>query len=242
MGWRIVYTVRFILLRAMAKTCIIVPVYNEEEHIGAFFQRLLPVLDSGPDIELLVVDGGSSDRTVSIVRSFGVTCLLGPRGRARQMNFAAAQANTDYLLFLHCDTVLPDTFVADFSRVLSSHALWGFFTLRLTGVPNVFRIIERAISWRSTLTGIATGDQGIFVRRDLWLTIGGYGDLALMEDVELCQRLRRFARPAVIASPLTTSSRRWERRGVVKTVLLMWWLRTCFWVGLDAKTLARWYR
>lgn len=226
----------------MTTVCIIVPVYNEQANVGAFLQQLRGVISGREDVELLVVDGGSSDDTVRIVQSSGVALLESATGRARQMNFAAAHTRASYLLFLHCDTTLPDTFLDDFSRVAASQAPWGFFQLRLTGAAIGFRIIEWAISWRSKLVGIGTGDQAIFVRRDVWRDVGGYAELALMEDVDLCRRLRRRFRPTVIAHPVTTSSRRWERHGLVRTVVLMWWLRACFCLGVNDKTLARWYR
>lgn len=226
----------------MTTVSIIVPVYNEEANVGAFLRQLRRVISGSDEVELLVVDGGSSDDTVRIVESSGAVCLESAPGRARQMNFASAHARGRYLLFLHCDTILPDTFLEVFFHVVASQAPWGFFRLRLTGTDPVFRIIERAISWRSNLVGIGTGDQAVFVRRDVWRNAGGYGELALMEDIDLCRRLRRRSRPAVIAQPVTTSSRRWERHGVLRTVLLMWYLRACFYLGVNDKTLARWYR
>lgn len=219
---------------------IIVPVYNEEAGIAAFLQQLQAHV--GDAVELLFVDGGSSDSTVAIIRSLGFVCLQGPRGRAQQMNFGAEHASGDYLLFLHCDTILPSTFTEDFSNARASRSPWGFFRLRLSGRKTAFRVIERAISWRSTVSGVGTGDQAIFVSRELWSRVGGYRDLALMEDVDLCKRLRAYDKPVVIPSPVHTSSRRWEQSGVAKTVALMWALRLGFYLGVDDKMLARWYK
>lgn len=224
----------------MAILSIIVPVYNEEADVAAFLQQLTPAVSNG--VEVLVVDGGSDDGTATTVRSLGYTCIDGPHGRAQQMNFASEQASGDYLLFLHCDTILPPIFKQEFAKAHASRVPWGFFKLRLSGRKRVFRVIERAISWRSALSGVGTGDQAIFVSRDLWRQVGGYRDLALMEDVDLCKRLRAYAKPTVMSSTVETSSRRWEQFGVAKTVALMWALRLGFYLGVSDKTLARWYR
>lgn len=221
---------------------IIVPAYNEADGVGAFVQQLLAcIAEHRQHVELLVVDGGSSDDTVAIVRSFAVRCLQGPRGRARQMNFAAAKARGLYLLFLHCDTVLPPCAFWRLQQAAVASDAWGFFGLALTGKGVAFRVIERAISLRSSLSGIGTGDQAIFVRRDLWQQIGGYGDMPLMEDVELCTRLRRLRRPLVVPERVLTSSRRWEDNGLLRTVLLMWFLRGSFFFGVNPAVLERWY-
>lgn len=221
---------------------VVVPVYNEEATIEPFLRQLLERAGARTEVEILVVDGGSSDATVAMVEACGLTCLCGPRGRAQQMNFAAAQAKGDCLLFLHCDTALPENFGCFCLQVRTISSGWGFFKLRLSGRQWAFRVIERAISWRSRLTGIATGDQAIFVSRDLWQQVQGYRPLALMEDVDLSKRLRSIANPSVVDSAVVTSSRRWEQRGTLKTILLMWYLRLCFSVGVNDGTLARWYK
>lgn len=222
---------------------IIVPAYNEASGIAEFLQQLLAIVaQQKVNIELIVVDGGSTDSTAAIVGAYGVTCLQGPRGRARQMNFAATTARGRYLLFLHCDTALPQDFAQHLQQAVTMEATWGFFRLRLSGRAPAFRVIEWAISLRSARNGIGTGDQAIFVRRDVWQQIGGYGDMPLMEDVDLCIRLRQRQKPLVCNALVITSSRRWERHGVVTTVLLMWFLRACYFFGVSTRTLARWYR
>jgi rSAM/selenodomain-associated transferase 2 len=224
------------------KVSIIVPVFNEEGLLGPFLKTLKARVPNSPWVDIVVVDGGSDDRSVMIAEGAGVNVVCGPRGRARQMNFAAERTSTEYLLFLHCDTDLPDSFADTFTRVMTKQTLWGFFSVKLTGPDTVFRVIERAISWRSAWTGIGTGDQAVFVRRDVWLKVGGYRDLALMEDVDLSRRLRKESFPTVVKDCVITSSRRWQQRGVMKTILLMWWLRACFALGVRDQLLARWYR
>ena len=227
----------------MASLCIIVPTLNEAPTIATFLTQLKSQLADGSDkCHLFVVDGGSDDATCDIVLKFDVVLLNGPRGRAQQMNYAAAKSSADYLLFLHCDTQLPDNFVNHFSQLAEASAPWGFFQLRLSGARWPFRIIEKAITWRSSLSAIASGDQAIFVKRSAWLEVKGYRDLELMEDIDLCKRLRQRAKPYIVPGSVLTSSRRWENRGVIKTVFLMWGLRLAYYFGVSDKTLARWYR
>jgi rSAM/selenodomain-associated transferase 2 len=220
------------------KVSIIVPIFNEEILLGQFLTKLKGLVASSSWADILVVDGGSVDRSVSIAQDAGVNVVTS----SRQMNFAAAKVNTEYLLFLHCDTNLPDSFGDAFMLVMMERRPWGFFSVKLSGQQKVFRLIERAITWRSAWTGIGTGDQALFVHRDLWVKVGGYGDLALMEDVDLSKRLRRESFPEILRDCVTTSSRRWQQRGVIKTVVLMWWMRACFAVGVSDRVLARWYR
>jgi rSAM/selenodomain-associated transferase 2 len=166
--------------------------------------------------------------------------LIGNPGRAAQMNLGAAGLDTDYLLFLHADT-RPQFDLAYFARRLQSQPLWGFCPVILSGSHWLLRWVERGISWRSRATGIGTGDQMLFVRRDVFEAQGGFAGLPLMEDVELCKRLRRLARPLVLDEPVLTSSRRWEARGIVRTVLQMWSLRFAYLVGVSPHRLWRAY-
>lgn len=158
------------------------------------------------------------------------------------MNAGAAIASGDVLCFLHADTQLPEQALADINNAIQSGGRWGRFDIRLSGGHWMFRIIERLINWRSAITGIATGDQGIFVRRSLFQSLNGYADIPLMEDVELSRRLRRLARPALIHRPLITSSRRWEENGIIRTIFLMWGLRLAYFVGVPPHVLAKLYR
>lgn len=192
--------------------------------------------------EIIVVDGGSKDETVEFARGLADRVLIAPPGRASQMNAGARAARGEILLFPHADTLLPlragELIVDGLTR---SSRGWGRFDVRLAGRHPMLRVIERAMNLRSRLTGIATGDQAIFVRRSLFERVGGYPEIALMEDVALSRRLKREGPPLCLRVPVVTSSRRWERDGILRTVLLMWSLRLAFFLGVDANRLARLY-
>lgn len=217
---------------------LVIPVLNEASRLPAFLSTLAPWRSLA---EIIVVDGGSRDDGCDVARGRSDRVLSSPPGRARQMNLGAANARGDYLVFLHCDTILGIT-PERMAEQVARHPAWGFFRVRLSGEPLVYRVIERAISLRSRLTRVATGDQCIFVARWLWEECGGFAEIPLMEDVELSKRLRKIAAPAFVRTPVTTSSRRWETCGIVSTVLLMWWLRLLFWLGVDPTRLAERYR
>ena len=219
---------------------IVVPTLNEAESITPTLERVQPLRDRGH--EVVVVDGGSTDDTIRLAASFADRVIAAPRGRARQMNAGAAATAGEVLLFLHADTLLPpDADRLILEGVAASGRGWGRFDVRLSGSHPMLRIIERGISWRSRLTGIATGDQAVFVTRRWWERIGGYPDLPLMEDLALSRALRKMGRPLCIPQPVITSSRRWEERGVWPTVLLMWRLRLAYYLGADPARLARRY-
>ena len=216
---------------------IIVPVLDEGATLPGFLARLARWSNIA---EIIVVDGGSSDRSRELARPLCDRLVASERGRARQMNAGAAAASGEFLLFLHCDTELQIAPEA-FSELLQADPGWGFFPVRLDGRALAFRVIERAISLRSRLTRVATGDQAIFVSSRVWMACGGYRDIPLMEDVELSKRLRRISRPMVCRDPVVTSSRRWEKHGIVRTVGLMWYLRLRFWMGEDPAELGKAY-
>ncbi|MEE4661653.1 MAG: TIGR04283 family arsenosugar biosynthesis glycosyltransferase [Halieaceae bacterium] len=216
---------------------IIVPVLDEADILEALFDSLQPWRDMA---EIIVVDGGSADDSARLSRRLADRVLQGERGRARQQNTGAAAARGDYLLFLHADCrlrIAPEVFC----RRLAHSPRWGFFDVRLSGSHPLLRIVEMLMCLRSRTTRVATGDQCLFVARPLFASLGGFADIPLMEDVELCKRLRRIDRPAVQGPPVLTSSRRWERHGVIRTVLLMWNLRLRFWLGESADSLHRRY-
>lgn len=220
---------------------VVVPTLNEADGVRATLVSLQPLRERGH--EVILSDGGSTDDTVSVARPWVDEVVVGPAGRARQMNAGAAQARGEVLLFLHADTLVPpgaDTFIAEGLR--RSGRRWGRFDLRLSSRHWALRVLERTISWRSRLTGIATGDQAIFVERALFESEGGFEDIPLMEDVRLTASLRSTGRPLCLREKVVTSSRRWEERGITRTILLMWRLRLEHALGADPGRLHRIYR
>lgn len=214
---------------------VVIPVLNEREQIGDCLASLAHLRQSGVDI--ILVDGGSTDDTLELVMAQADRVINGPKGRALQMNAGAAQSGAEYLLFLHVDTRLPK----GFSPRWLKGAKWGFFPVRLSGTHVLLRLVERAMSWRSRLTWIATGDQALFVRRDLFEQVGGFPSIPLMEDVALSHQLKRVSRPAVLGEPVMTSSRRWEQRGICSTIWQMWRLRLAYFLGVSPRSLVRRY-
>jgi rSAM/selenodomain-associated transferase 2 len=166
--------------------------------------------------------------------------LLSTPGRARQMNLGAAVATGEYLFFLHADT-RPAVTEGELSEVLRARPEWGFSRVRLSGTRPAFRLIEWSMNRRSAMTAVATGDQMLYLRRELFRDAGGFADIPLMEDVEICKRLRRIAAPRILPGTVNTSSRRWERRGIARTVLAMWGLRLAYVLGVSPEQLHRHY-
>jgi rSAM/selenodomain-associated transferase 2 len=214
---------------------VIVPALNEAAGIAAALQALAPLRARGH--EVIVVDGGSADATRDIAAPLADRVLGARRGRALQMNAGAAVAGGDALLFLHADTRLPelaDRLVMDALRKRN----WGRFDVRLQSTRASLRVVAAAMNLRSRLTGIATGDQAIFVRREAF---AGFPEIALMEDVAFSKAMKRVSPPACLRARVTTSARRWERNGVLRTVLLMWRLRLAYFLGASPERLARRY-
>ena len=192
--------------------------------------------------ELIVVDGGSRDESLEVSRSFATTSWSTAAGRARQMNEGARRAKGDILLFLHADTCIPEGGPARIVRAFAEgKEVWGRFDVRLSGSHPLFRVVETAMNWRSRLTGIATGDQGVFVCRSVFERLGGFPPIPLMEDIALSRMLRRIRRPVCLRERVLTSSRRWQRDGILKTVLIMWSLRLAYALGADPARLHRIY-
>jgi rSAM/selenodomain-associated transferase 2 len=219
---------------------IIIPVLDEGAIIAPALTRLKPLRTRGA--EVIVVDGGSQDNTLERARPLVDRTLTAPRGRAAQMNAGAAAASQQAksLLFLHADTTLP----TDADRLIESALAgspWGRFDVRIDGAARGLGMVAFMMNQRSRVTGICTGDQGIFMRRELFESLGGFAEIALMEDVEFSRRARRIARPAAIPSAVTTSGRHWEKRGVARTIVLMWELRLRYFLGADPRALARRY-
>ncbi|WP_332669880.1 TIGR04283 family arsenosugar biosynthesis glycosyltransferase [Aromatoleum sp.] len=223
------------------KLSIVVPVLNEAENLPALLTRLVPLRACGT--EIIVVDGGSRDGSPALVAHAGVTLIHSGTGRARQMNAGAARASGDALLFLHADTALPafaDRVVA--AALDAGTRAWGRFDVRIAGRSPLLRVVAAMMNLRSRLTGIATGDQAMFVTRRAFDAVGGFPDLPLMEDIELSRRLKAVSRPICLPQRVLTSGRRWETRGGWRTIFLMWRLRFAWWRGVPAERLARRYR
>lgn len=215
---------------------IVVPVLDEAARIVAELEALQSLRAAGH--EVIVVDGGSRDRSAELAAPLVDRVLRAPRGRALQMNAGARAARGEMLLFLHADTRLPP----DAASAVLARGDWGRFDVAIEGRHALLPVIARMMNLRSRLTGIATGDQAIFVRRTLFERLGGYAEIPLMEDVELSRRLRRVSRPVCLRLRAVTSGRRWEMRGVLRTVVLMWRLRLAYSLGADPHRLAERYR
>ena len=211
---------------------VVVPALNEAAGIRAALEALAPLRARGH--EVIVVDGGSSDGTAQLAAGLCDRVLVSAPGRSIQMNTGARAASGDVLLFLHADTRLP----LDIDAAVGN-AVWGRFDVRIEGRHPLLPVVACAMNLRSRLTGIATGDQAIFVRRDAF---PGFPEIALMEDVAFCKAMKRRARPACLRAQVVTSGRRWESRGVLRTILLMWGLRLLYFFGARPESLIRYYR
>jgi rSAM/selenodomain-associated transferase 2 len=218
---------------------VIIPALNEAGHIADTLTDLAPLRAAGH--QLILVDGGSDDGTPELSRALVDLVVEAPKGRARQMNAGVDHASGNLLWFLHADTRIPAAALDGLVAAAGSGACWGRFDIRLSGTAPLLRLVERMMNLRSRLTGIATGDQGIFVSRQAFDAAGGFADIPLMEDIALSRALRRRSRPLCLKPPLVTSSRRWERDGILRTVVLMWRLRLAYALGADPRELARRY-
>ncbi len=217
---------------------VIIPTLNEGTSV---VQTVAGVREAGA-CEIVVVDGGSGDGTLEVVSSLADIALSAPRGRASQMNAGARAARGEVLLFLHADTVLPQHFPELVRNAFQDPAvLGGRFDVRLNAVGWSFRMIETLMNVRSRLTRIATGDQAIFVRHDVFRALGGFPELELMEDIEFSRRLKRTGKIACLRAQVVTSARRWQRDGVLRTIGLMWLLRLAYFFGVSPRQLKVFY-
>ena len=224
---------------------IIIPVLNETESLQGLLGHLASICGYG--IEVIVVDGGSEDDSRQIALRAGAQVICSERGRARQMNAGAAVAQGDIFLFLHADTLLPPTAEQAIGSAIRCDGgvqgyAWGRFDVNIAGRPFMLRVVASLMNWRSRLTGIATGDQAMFVTRRAFESVNGFPDQPLMEDIELSKRLLALSKPICLTDRAVTSGRRWEAQGVWRAIWLMWRLRWAYWRGADAAELARLYQ
>lgn len=226
--------------RAKTRISLIIPVLNEGKTLKGFLDRLQNYRSRGH--EIILVDGGSDDGSLALGDGLVDRQLHSAPGRARQMNRGAAEAAGQVLLFLHADSELPGGADHLINQGLADSGRgWGWFDTRLDSRAPAYRLIGRMMSLRARLTRVATGDQALFVRRPLFESLGGFPEIPLMEDIAISKRLRRTGKPWVLAPCVVTSSRHWQRRGLLRTVWLMWSLRLQYFLGVPPERLHRRY-
>ena len=216
---------------------IIIPVYNEASQLDASLNNLFEGIPGNAEVEVILSDGGSTDNTLAIAKQYPCRVVDSKTGRARQMNAACHHANGDYLLFLHADSTLPNNWL----KQVQASQKWGFFPVKLSGRHWLLRVIENAINFRSRISKVATGDQGLFFSQSFFHHLDGFPDIPIMEDVAISKLARKLSKPTIGRYPVTTSSRRWEQNGIIKTIFLMWGLRFAYWLGISPDRLHRIY-
>ncbi len=221
------------------KFSIIIPTLNEAASIQGCLLALQPLRDHA---EIIVIDGGSSDNTIELAQPYADKILSSEQGRARQMNHGAKNATGDIVLFLHADTELPKQALSLIAQQLTPQKVWGRFDIQLRGESVMFTIIAFMMNWRSRLTGIATGDQVLFVSQTAFIAVGGFPEISLMEDIALSRALKKISPPVCLMAKVKSSARRWQHYGIYKMILLMWSLRLRYWLGQDPHYLAELYR
>ena len=218
---------------------IIIPVLNEADGIVRLLEPLQDFRAQGA--EIIIIDGGSTADTVNLASQLADSVRLAPRCRGIQMNAGAAMAQGRVFLFLHADTHLPSAALNLIEQAVHDGDVWGRFDVRIEGSSRGLGMVGFMMNWRSRLSGIATGDQAIFVTREAFCCVGGFPDIPLMEDLVFSRAMRTIARPACLREKVTTSGRRWEANGLIRTILAMWWLRLRFYLGGNPNGLAQEY-
>jgi rSAM/selenodomain-associated transferase 2 len=220
---------------------IVIPTYNESRIIETTLTKLYETIS--PDDEVIVVDGFSEDNTKEMVKTFPeIKLFTSQRGRAIQMNLGVEKAKSEYILFLHADTLISEKSIIMLkNEIISNRVRWGWFPIKLNSPKSVFRIIEIGANLRTRLTGTPLGDHGIFVRKDLFYEVGGFPEIPLMEDLEFVRKIKTISKGVDIKSPVQTSVRRFEKSGILKTFITMWILRILYHLGMSPEKLARYY-
>lgn len=217
---------------------IVVPVLNEERELDSAIKHLQTVNAD----ELVFIDGGSVDSSTNILEQNKVIWYASKPGRAKQMNLGASKVTSDIILFLHTDTLLCSSYLQKIrASMQDSKVIAGRFDIILSGSHLMFRLVELFVNWRSRLTRISSGDQAMFIRRDIFESLGGFPDQVLMEDIEMSKRLKVLGKITCLHEQVVTSSRRWEKHGIFRTILLMWRLRFQYWLGADPANLKQQY-
>ncbi len=217
---------------------VIIPTLNESTSLTHALKELLASIESQSQVEIILCDGGSDDDSLKQVQQFPVTLVNAEKGRALQMNAGAQQATGEWLVFLHADTRLPKNWM---NLIQGCEGDWGRFNVQLSGQHWLLRIVEKSMNWRSQKTSIATGDQVLFFRSGFFHELGGFPEIPLMEDIAISKLARKFTAVNCIAQPVITSSRRWEKNGILRTIVLMWSLRLAYWLGIKPDRLHRIY-
>ena len=223
----------------MKKYSIIIPTLNEAETLYDFLMALQALRDQ---CEIIIADADSQGDTRIISRPLVDQFISAPKGRAKQMNAGAEIASSDIFIFLHADTYLPEQALSLIQNAIDSNAQWGRFNIQLIGQHKMLKVVAQMMSWRSRLSGIATGDQVIFMTRQAFQAVDGYPDIPLMEDIEISKRLNLITRSCCIHAKVKSSARRWESFGVWKTIALMWNIRLRYFLGQSPHHLAELYR
>jgi len=224
----------------LKKISVIIPALNEADYIKQTLQSVQSLREKGH--EVIVVDGGSNDETCDMASEMADQFITLSPGRAIQMNAGAKKATGDIFVFLHADTILPDSAEHKILAIAADKLyFWGRFKVRLSGKHWLFRIIECCMNIRTRLTGIVTGDHSLFISKQLFEKIDGFSEIELMEDIVISRKLKKISYPLCLSETVTTSSRRWEKHGIIRTILQMWWLRFKFILGAASLALARQY-
>ena len=217
------------------KFSIIIPTLNEEKTIEGCLSALQSLRN---ECEIIIADGDSIDKTQILAAPLADKVIISAKGRAKQMNNGARHATGDILIFLHADTCLPKNALQIIQQEIGINGQWGRFDIQLSGNHFMLKVIAQMMNWRSRLTGIATGDQVIFVTRQAFEKAGQYPEINLMEDIALCKALKKVSPPICLTDKVISSGRRWEHNGIYKTILLMWSIRLRYYFGADPQTLA----